>query len=230
MGGATAEGEGETMSMATLQVGAPGAPTNGVVERDWAQDLVYMYSDVALCREELAARRPAPTTLDSALFALTELAEYAEASRLRVNGDYIRNNARQFDARRELAQTGEMVLTALWAIDTEPRIQDAGAVMIGSIAYRLGMALVAWGKGQRHVADNALARAAEDWRDLALLVGEDPERLIADELARIRAKFAPAAVGVGESKMDDDIDEDVRIEMVASLAEIIRSASKEMRP
>lgn len=28
----------------------------------------------------------------------------------------------------------------------------------------------------------------------------------------------------------DDIDEDVRIEMVASLAEIIRSASKEMRP
>lgn len=197
MGGATAEGEGETMSMATLQVGAPGAPTNGVVERDWAQDLVYMYSDVALCREELAARRPAPTTLDSALFALTELAEYAEASRLRVNGDYIRNNARQFDARRELAQTGEMILTALWQIDTEPRTQDAGAVMIGSIAYRLGMALVAWGKGQRHVADNALARAAEDWRDLALLVGEDPERLIADELARIRGKFAPAAVGLG---------------------------------
>jgi len=187
------------MSMATLQVGAPGAPTNGVaVERDWTEDLVRMYNDVALCREELAARRPAPPTLDGTLFAHVELSEYAEAARLRPNRTYVRNNERHFDERRELAQTGEMIFTALWTIYTEPRTQDAGAVLIGSIAYRLGIALVAWGKGQRHLADNALARAAEDWRDLALLVGEEPERLIADELARIRGKFAPAAVEAGE--------------------------------
>lgn len=188
-----------------MQVGAPGAPTNGIagvaVDRDWTDGLLRMYNDVALCREELAGARPAPTTLDSALFALTELAEYAEASRLRVNGDYIRNNARQFDARRELAQTGEMILTALWQIDTEPRTQDAGAVMIGSIAYRLGIALVAWGKGQRQVADSALSLAAEEWRNLALLVGEEPERLIADELARIRGKFAPAPVGLFDGEV-----------------------------
>ena len=79
----------------------------------WTDDLLGMYADVALCREELADRRPAPTTLDNMLFAFTELAEYAEAARLRTNGAYIRNNERQFDARRELAQTGEMILTAV---------------------------------------------------------------------------------------------------------------------
>ena len=185
------------MSEATLQVGAPGALTTGVrVDLGWTDDLLRMYGDVAVCREELAERRPVPPTLDNTLFAFTELGEYAEAARLRPNGAYIRNNERQFDARRELAQTGEMILTAIWTIDTEPRIQDAGAVMIGSIAYRLGMALVAWGKGQRNLADSSLARAAEDWRDLALLVGEEPERLIADELTRIRGKFAPAPVGL----------------------------------
>ena len=197
VGGATAEGEGETMSEAMLQVGAPGAPTTGIrMDLGWTDDLLGMYADVALCREELADRRPAPTTLDNMLFAFTELAEYAEAARLRTNGAYIRNNERQFDARRELAQTGEMIFTAIWTVDTEPRIQDAGAVMIGSIAYRLGIALVAWGKGQRNLADSSLARAAEDWRDLARLVGEEPEKLIADELTRIRGKFAPAPVGL----------------------------------
>lgn len=185
------------MSEVTMQVGAPGAWTTGIrVERDWTADMVSMYGDVALCREELAARRPAPSTLDSTLFALTELAEYAEAARLRVNDNYVRNNERQFDPRRELAQTGEMILTAIWMVDTEERTQDAGAVMIGKIAYHLGIALISWGKGQRHLADNALGQAAEDWRDLALLVGEDPRRLITDELGRIRAKFAPAPVGL----------------------------------
>ena len=115
---------------------------------------------------------------------------------LGVNENYIRNNQRQFDARRELAQTGEMILTALWRIDTEPRTQDAGAVVIGYMAYRLGMALVAWGKGQRNVAECALVAAAEYWKELALLVGEDPQALITDELGRIRAKFAPAPVGL----------------------------------
>lgn len=185
------------MSEVTMQVGAPGAWSTGVaVDRDWAPDLVSMYGDVALCREELTARRPAPTTLDCTLFALTELAEYAEASRLRVNGNYVRNNERQFDARRELAQTGEMIFTALWRIDTEPRAEDAGAMLIGYIAYRLGMALVAWGKGQRHGAEHALVAAAEYWKELALLVGEEPQALITDELGRIRAKFAPAPVGL----------------------------------
>ena len=179
------------MTNTTMQVGAPGALTTGLVavDRDLTDDMMRMYGDVVLCREELAERRPAPTTLDSTLFALTELAEYAEASRLRVNENYIRNNQRQFDARRELAQTGEMILTALWRIDTEPRAEDAGAVLIGYMAYRLGMALVAWGKGQRNGAERALVGAAEYWEELALLVGENPQALITDELGRIRAKF-----------------------------------------
>ena len=148
------------------------------------------FADVALCREELAAQRPAPTTLDSALFALTELAEYIEAARLRVNDTYIRNNARQFDARRELAQTGEMILSALWRIDTEPRITDAGAILVGDVAVNLALSLLAWGSGQRGLTETHLRNAAECWRDLALHVGEQPDALIADEVARLRVKFA----------------------------------------
>jgi hypothetical protein len=45
-----------------MQVGAPGAPTNGIagvaVDRDWTDGLLRMYNDVALCREELAGARP----------------------------------------------------------------------------------------------------------------------------------------------------------------------------
>lgn len=190
------------MSDATFQVSAHGALTcTRTMYSEWTADMVRMFGDVALCREELTARRPAPTTLDSTLFALTELAEYAEASRLRVNDNYIRNNERQFDPRRELAQTGEMLFTALWRIETEECTQDAGAVMIGKIAYHVGIALIGLGRGQRHLADNALEQATKDWRDLALLVGEEPEKLIADELGRIRAKFAPAPVGLFDEEV-----------------------------
>lgn len=178
-------------SMADL-VGAPVALSHG-----WTDAVLAMYADVALCREELAERRPAPTTLDSALFALTELAEYAEAARLRVNSDYIRNNARQFDARRELAQTGEMIFTALWMLDTEERIQDAGGVLIGSIAYYLALGLVWWSRGQRNTADHALGQAATAWSELAEYVGEQPAQLLSDELARIRAKFGEVDDGAG---------------------------------
>ena len=157
------------------------------------EEILRMYNDVALCREELADKRPAPSTLDNILFAMTELAEYAEAARLRTNPDYVRNNERQFDARRELAQTGEMIFTALWTIDTEERIQDAGGIVIGQLAFHLAVALMAWSRGQRNLANNTLELAATDWRRLALLVGEQPEQLLTDELARIRSKFSNVA-------------------------------------
>jgi hypothetical protein len=183
-----------TTQTMTMVVGAGAehcacAPTTVAMTHGWTDAVLAMYADVALCREELAARRPAPTTLDSTLFALTELAEYAEAARLRVNPEYVRNNTRQFDARRELAQTGEMIFTALWMLDTEERIQDAGGVLIGSVAYQLALALVAWSRGQRNMADHALGQAASAWVQLAQHVGEEPAQLLREELARIRGKF-----------------------------------------
>ena len=161
----------------------------------WTDDeeLLRMYGDVALCRMDLEGKRPAPTTLDNILFALTEMAEYAEAARLRPNPGYARNNERKFDARRELAQVGEMIFTAIWTIDTEERIQDAGGAMIGQTTYHLAVALMAWSRGQRSLADSALDLAAKDWRNLALLVGEQPQELITGELNRIRGKFADVA-------------------------------------
>lgn len=161
----------------------------------WTNDeeLLRMYGDVALCRMELEGKRPAPPTLDNILFAMTEMAEYAEAARLRPNPEYARNNERQFDARRELAQVGEMIFTAMWTIDTEDRIQDAGGAMIGQATYHLAVALMAWSRGNRNLADSALNLAAEDWRNLALLVGEQPQDLITGELNRIRGKFADVA-------------------------------------
>lgn len=155
-----------------------------------SREILLMYDDVALCREELASKRPAPSTLDNILFAMTELSEYAEAARLRTNPDYVRNNDRQFDARRELAQTGEMIFTALWTIDTEEPIRDAGGIAIGQLAFHLAVALMAWSRGQRLRAKTTLNLAATDWRRLALLVGEQPEQLLADELTRIRGKFS----------------------------------------
>lgn len=171
-----------------IEVDAPGALTVEP-EYDWSDEMVRIYADVVRCRWSVAERRPAPTTLDSMLFAMTELAEYTEAERLRSNPRYVRNNERQFDARRELAQAGEMLFTALWMMDEEKPVGDAGSVLIGRVAYYLGLALVSWGKGKWNASTHALTRAAAAWVDLATHVGEDPEALIGDELARIRAKF-----------------------------------------
>ena len=169
--------------------------TTTITTGTWTDDeeLLRIYGDVALCRTELAGKRPAPPTLDNILFAMTEMGEYSEAARLRPNTQYVRNNERQFDARRELAQVGEMIFTAIWTIDTEERIQDAGGAMIGQVTYHLAVALMSWSRGQRSLADSALELAAKDWRDLALLVGEQPQELIAGELNRIRGKFTDVA-------------------------------------
>ena len=171
-----------------IEVGAPGAPT---VEPayGWPDEMVRIYADVVRCRWSVAERRPAPTALDSMLFALTEVAEYTEAERLRSNPRYVRNHEREFDARRELAQAGEMLFTALWMMDEEKPVGDAGSVLIGRVAYYLGLALVSWGKKHANASNHALTRAAAAWMDLATHVGEDPQALIGEELERIRGKF-----------------------------------------
>lgn len=144
---------------------------------------------VGACREELAGVRPLPTTLDSILFAMTELAEYVEAARLRPNRQYIRNNERQYDERRELAQVGEMIATAMWVMDTEPTSKDAGAVLVSRLACTLSYALYAWGQGKRSAAYGSLEAALTVWAQLAEYVDEDPAALIEAETARLRGKF-----------------------------------------
>lgn len=144
---------------------------------------------VGACREELAGVRPLPTTLDSILFAMTELAEYVEAARLRPNRQYIRNNERQYDERRELAQVGEMIATAMWVMDTEPTSKDAGAVLVSRLACTLSYALYAWGQGKRSAAYGSLEAALAVWAQLCGFVDEDPAALIETETARLRGKF-----------------------------------------
>ena len=204
MGGPAAGRKGQAMNdfvmsrlapdrqVEVIEVGAPGAPTVPATN-GWTQEMERIYADVALCREDLAERRPVPSCIDSMVFALTELAEYCEAERLRSNPRYVRNNDRHFDARRELAQTGEMLFTALYMLERVEPVADAGGVLIGRVAYYLGLALVSWGREKVSATDHALSKAARAWTDLAEHVGEDPERLIGDELARIRAKFGGAA-------------------------------------
>lgn len=200
MGGPTAGRKGQAMNdfvasrlapdrqVEVIEVGAPGAPTVPPTH-GWTEEMKILYDDVALCRLDLAERRPAPTTIDSMIFALTELAEYCEAERLRSNPRYVRNNDRHFDARRELAQTGEMLFTALYMLVREEPTADAGGVLIGRVAYYLGLALVSWGRAKGNATDHALGKAAAAWVDLADHVGEDPQQLIGDELTRIYAKF-----------------------------------------
>lgn len=144
---------------------------------------------VGACREELAAVRPVPTALDSILFAMTELAEYVEAARLRPNAQYIRNNERQFDERRELAQVGEMIATAMWVMDTEPTGKDAGGILVGRLAGAIAYALGMWARGRRAAAWLSLEAALATWGELCSFVGEDPAALIEAETARLRGKF-----------------------------------------
>jgi hypothetical protein len=144
---------------------------------------------VGACREELAGVRPLPTTLDSILFAMTELAEYVEAARLRPNAQYIRNNERQFDERRELAQVGEMLATAMWVMDTEPTSKDAGGVLVSRLACTISYALYMWSQGKRSAAWGSLETALTIWAELAEYVDEDPAALIEAETARLRGKF-----------------------------------------
>lgn len=144
---------------------------------------------VGACREELAAVRPVPTALDSILFAMTELAEYVEAARLRPNAQYIRNNERQFDERRELAQVGEMLATAMWVMDTEPTSKDAGGILVGRLAGAIAYALGMWSQGKRSAAWASLETALTIWAELCGFVDEDPVILIQAETARLRGKF-----------------------------------------
>lgn len=144
---------------------------------------------VGACREELAAVRPVPTALDSILFAMTELAEYVEAARLRPNAQYIRNNERQFDERRELAQVGEMIATAMWVMDTEPTSKDAGGILVGRLAGAIAYALGMWARGRRAAAWLSLEAALATWGELCSFVGEDRAALIEAETARLRGKF-----------------------------------------
>lgn len=146
---------------------------------------------VGACREELAAVRPVPTALDSILFAMTELAEYVEAARLRPNAQYIRNNERVFDERRELAQVGEMLATAMWVMDTEPTSKDAGGILVGRLAGAIAYALGMWARGRRAAAWLSLEAALATWGELCGFVGEDPAALIEAETARLRGKFGP---------------------------------------
>lgn len=144
---------------------------------------------VGACREELAAVRPVPTALDSILFAMTELAEYVEAARLRPNAQYIRNNERVFDERRELAQVGEMIATAMWVMDTEPTSKDAGGILVGRLAGAIAYALGMWARGRRAAAWLSLEAALATWGELCVHVGEDPAALIEAETARLRGKY-----------------------------------------
>jgi hypothetical protein len=197
MGITTTAGAGQAMIGTMPQVGAPGAPTTNDDELYPEECTVpgpnatldILFRAVADCREDLVDRRPAPNTLDCLLFAMTELAEYVEASRLRTNGRYVRNNERHFDPQRELAQVGEMLLSALWQLPQEPRSQDAGGALIGVLAMSIGQALLAQGRGERSIAERATERATNMWIALCGYTGEDAEALLRTELGRIRAKF-----------------------------------------
>jgi len=152
-------------------------------------DLEQLIDFVAAHRTATQDARPFPGAADSLAFAATEGAEYIDAL-LRVNPTYLRNNAKAPDAKRELAQTGYMIASAIVRLQGGDEARpDARMVQMAGVLSTIATAMRALSDGKPAIAYNYATTALAQWCMLAARLGHDPAGLLAAEAAAINVKY-----------------------------------------
>lgn len=160
---------------------------------------LYDYVEIVRdSRERTAGVFPLPTVDDCIDFAITEAAEYIDALK-RENAAYKRNNDKEHSTRKEWAQCGYMICSAIIQIDTshfddmdwKPYIDaDQGNVyvVISRLCdIRTGLA---WMNNENPHVD-----ALDDWQAFAVKCGWNPADLLRETCAAFEAKHLPVVRG-----------------------------------
>ena len=169
---------------------------------------LYDYVEIVRdSRERTAGVFPLPTVDDCIDFAITEAAEYIDALK-RENAAYKRNNDKEHSTRKEWAQCGYMICSAIIQIDTshfddmdwEPYItakQGNVYVVISRLCdIRTGLAWMNY--------ENPHVGVLDDWQAFAVKCGYDPADLLRETCAAFERKHLPVVRGYDFIKVKND--------------------------
>lgn len=156
--------------------------------------LAELVDIVRQSRERTAGVFPLPTVDDCIDFAITEAAEYIDALK-RENAAYKRNNDKEHSTRKEWAQTGYMICSAiiqqntdhLDRFDWEPYITAAEGSVYVVIARLCDI------RSGTTVDENPTVDALDWWNAYAELCGYDPADLLRETCAAFEAKHLQVA-------------------------------------
>jgi len=192
--------------MTTLDDELQDAIERGELEPNtWDGRLDTLVEIVRVSRERTAGVFPLPTVDDCIDFAITEAAEYIDALK-RENATYKRNNDKEHSTRKEWAQCGYMICSAIIQIDTshldaldwEPYIPVTEGNMYVVITrlcdVRTGLAF----------EENPTIDALDHWQAFAVKCGYDPADLLRETCAAFEAKHLPVVRGYDFVKVKND--------------------------